>query len=44
MLIEGGIGGVDGEAYDGNKEVFQEGTRIVMGKLLDALPGWVALI
>ena len=38
------VGGEGGEAYDGNKEVFREGTRIVMGKLLEALTQWVAVI
>ncbi len=37
------VGGEGGEAYDGNKAVFKEGARIVMGKLLTALPRWVAL-
>ncbi len=37
------VGGDGGEAYDNNFDVFVEGTRIVMGKLLDALPGWVRL-
>ena len=36
------VGDGDGEAYDGNMDVFVEGTRVVMGKLLDALPGWAA--
>ena len=30
-----------GEAYDENFDVFVEGTRVVMGNLLEALPGWL---
>jgi adenosylhomocysteine nucleosidase len=37
------VGGEGGEAYDGNIEVFVEGTRKVLGDLLAALPGWLDL-
>ena len=37
------VGGEGGEAYDGNFDVFVEGTRVVMGNLLRALPGWLNL-
>lgn len=37
------VGGEGGEAYDDNFDVFVEGTRVVMGKLLKALPGWIEL-
>jgi adenosylhomocysteine nucleosidase len=35
------VGVEGGEAYDGNLDIFVEGTRVVMGKLLAALPGWL---
>jgi len=35
------VSGNSGEAYDGNIDVFVEGTRVVMRKLFDALPGWL---
>ena len=38
------VDGEGGEAYDGNMDVFVEGTQIVMRKLLEALPGWLALL
>lgn len=38
------VGGEGGEAYDDNFEVFIEGTRVVMGKLLDALSGWITIL
>jgi adenosylhomocysteine nucleosidase len=37
------VGDQGGEAYDGDMNVFVEGTRVVMGKLLEALPVWVEL-
>jgi adenosylhomocysteine nucleosidase len=38
------VGGQGGEAYDGNIDMFVEGTRTVMPKMLKALPGWLKLI
>lgn len=35
------VGSDGGEAYDDHIEVFVAGTRVVMEKLLQALPGWV---
>jgi adenosylhomocysteine nucleosidase len=35
------VGDDGGEAYEGNKDVFREGARVVMRKLLEALPGWL---
>lgn len=34
------VGAGGGEAY-GNVAVFEEGTRLVMGRLMDALPAWL---
>jgi len=35
------VGGDRGEAYDGNFDIFEEGARVVMAKLLKALPDWL---
>lgn len=37
------VGGSGGEAYDGNIHVFVEGTTEVLKRLIEALPGWLAL-
>ena len=36
------VGSSGGEAYDGNIDVWVEGTRRVMRRLIDSLPDWVA--
>lgn len=35
------VGGEGGEAYEGNMDVFVEGARVVMQKLLGAMPDWL---
>ena len=35
------VGAEGGEAYDGNFDVFVDGARQVMGRLVESLPGWV---
>ena len=37
------VGADGGEAYDGTMGLFRERTREVMTRLLEALPGWIAL-
>ncbi|HYK85649.1 MAG TPA: hypothetical protein VEV19_09800 [Ktedonobacteraceae bacterium] len=37
------VGGEGGEAYEGNVHVFAEGATAVMQRLLEELPGWIAL-
>jgi adenosylhomocysteine nucleosidase len=36
------VGSGGGEAYDGNTDVWVEGTRRVMSRLVNSLPGWIA--
>lgn len=36
------VGGSGGEAYDGNIHIFIEGTKEVLGRLINALPAWLA--
>ena len=37
------VGSGGGEAYDGNVDVWVDGTRRVMRKLVDSLPAWIAI-
>ncbi len=36
------VGASGGEAYDGNKHVYHENARMIMGQLVKALPAWLA--
>jgi adenosylhomocysteine nucleosidase len=36
------VGGSGGEAYEGNIHVFVEGTKKILGQLVEALPAWLA--
>ena len=38
------VGASGGEAYDGNKHVFDENAKTVMEQLVDALPAWLARV
>ncbi|MFH1634119.1 MAG: 5'-methylthioadenosine/S-adenosylhomocysteine nucleosidase [Chloroflexota bacterium] len=38
------VGAEGGEAYEGNFDVFVEGTKQVMGRLVESLPGWVGVM
>lgn len=38
------VGCSGGEAYEGNMQVFVEGTTRILGQLVNALPAWIALV
>ena len=38
------VGEKGGEAYDGNLDLYVTGTKTVMSRLVESLPGWLAII